>query len=452
MYQELINNQKDYSKLTFSNDYQYRLKKLVKLKEVITNNITLISEALFLDLGKDETESYLTEISLVLGELNYLIKNLKNLMKPKKVKTPLSLFPAKSFLVAEKLGVVLVISPWNYPFLLALNPVLAAFAAGNSVILKPSEFISHTNEVIIKIIDEVFIKEEVSVVLGEVKETTELLTNRFDHIFFTGSTNVGKVIMQAASKHLTPITLELGGKSPVIVFKDSNLKLAAKRIAFGKLINAGQTCIAPDYLLIEENLKQEFIDYFNYYVEEFYSKEPLNSNNYPKIINEKNLKRLEGLIEPSKIISGGRFNESKLTPTLVDASYDDLIMQEEIFGPILPIITFKDIETVEEHLLKSEKPLAMYVFTNSKFYKNYFTKTFSSGSLVFNDTIVQFANLNLPFGGVGSSGMGKYHGIESFKTFSHYKAILDKKTYLDVKMRYQPYDKKKSKFLKRVIK
>lgn len=452
MYQALINNQRTFLKTIKANEYQYRLKKLIKLREVINNNITLINDALFLDLGKDETESYLTEISLVLGELNYLIKNLKKLMKPQKVKTPVSLFPAKSYLIAEKLGVVLVISPWNYPFLLALNPVLAAFAAGNSVILKPSEFVSNTNEVIIKIIKEVFSKEEVSVVLGEVKETTELLTNRFDYIFFTGSTNVGKIVMSAASKHLTPVTLELGGKSPVIVLKDSNLKLAAKRIAFGKLINAGQTCIAPDYLLIEESLKLDFIEYYNNYVEEFYTKDPLNSNNYPKIINQRNLERLKDLIDHNKIISGGTFNETKLTPTLVDATYDDLIMKEEIFGPILPIISYNNINEIEEYFLSRQKPLAMYVFTDDIRKKKYFTKTYSSGSLVFNDTIVQFANLDLPFGGVGNSGMGKYHGIESFKTFSHYKAILDKKTYLDVKMRYQPYDKKKTKFLKRVIK
>lgn len=451
MYHDLILKQRKFFQTNETKSYLFRIFLLERLKDEIKRNINSISEALYNDLGKSSTESYMTEISFVINELIYLIKNLKKLMSPRKVKTPISLFPAKSYVIKEPLGVVLVISPWNYPFLLALNPLIGAISAGNTVILKPSEFSQNTNEVIKRIIGEVFNETMVTIVEGEVFETTELLKQRFDYIFFTGSTNVGRVVMKAASRHLTPLTLELGGKSPVIVYDDFDLRLAAKKIAFGKLINAGQTCIAPDYLIIKESLIDDFTNYYKYYVNEFYGNDPLSNDDYPKIINKKNLDRLVNLIDDDQVLFGSKHSDFKIEPTILLSTVDSKIMSEEIFGPILPIIKMEDISDPIEFINKNEKPLALYVFTKKKEIKDKFINETSSGSLVFNDTVLQFANSNLPFGGVGHSGFGKYHGKLSFNTFSHDKAILDKKNYIDVKVKYQPYTKDKEKLIKKIM-
>lgn len=434
-------------------NYYYRKNKLMQLKTTIVKYVAEIEGALFLDLSKGQAEAYLTEVSQVIIELNYLIKNLKKFMKQTKVKTPLTLKFAKSYKVYESLGVVLIMSPWNYPFLLALNPLLGAISAGNTVVLKPSEFTPHTNLIITKIIKEVFLDNEVLIIEGGVNETTELLEHKFDYIFFTGSSNVAKIVMKAASKHLTPVTLELGGKSPVVLYDDVSIKLAAKKIAFGKTINAGQTCIAPDYLFIKEQVYEEFIKWFNYYVTEFFGKNPEENNDYPKIINEKNFNRLLNLIEGEELISGGVTKVLKISPTLIKVNDINIeLMQEEIFGPILPIITFKEDTEPLTLINNKDKPLVSYIFTNNKKIKKMYEQETSSGTLVFNEVLTQFANLNLPFGGVGNSGMGKYHGKATFTTFSHEKSVMDKKRYLDLNVKYQPYTEKKKSIMKRFLK
>src|SRR5690554_316592 len=392
---------------------------------------------------------------MVLSELNFHIKKLKKMMKPQKVKTPLFLFPAKSYIYKEPYGNVLIISPWNYPFLLSINPLIGTISAGNTVIIKPSEFSVHTSNLLEKIIKESFDEIYITVILGEAKETNLLLNEKFDYIFFTGSPKVGKIVMEKASKQLTPITLELGGKSPAVITKDANLKLSAKRLAFGKTINAGQTCIAPDYLLIEESLVDDFINEYKNNINEFYNNDPLNNINYPKIINNDHFERLIDLIKHENIIYGGNYNKdnNKLEPTLVLINNKEIkLMQEEIFGPILPIITFKEIEEVYNYINNKAKPLAAYIFSNNKKTQKSFIENISAGGIVINDTIMHFANNYLPFGGVGNSGIGKYHGIESFKTFSHNKSILNRKMWLDLKIRYQPINNKDIKVIKKVLK
>ena len=450
MYTKLFNNQKHFFNTHQTKQYHFRKNQLLILKSNILKFEKEIANALYLDLGKSFEESYMTEIGMVIKEINYQIKNLKKNMKPIKKKSPITIFPAKSFLYPEPLGTVLIIAPWNYPFLLSIQPLVGALAAGNTAIIKPSEYSINTTKIIKQIINESFNDEYVSVVEGEVYETEQLLKNSFDYIFFTGSTNVGKIIMNHASKHLTPVTLELGGKSPAIIYNDANIDLAAKKIAFGKLINAGQTCIAPDYLMIQEGNLETFIKCFDKYVAKFYN-EPLKNNNYPKIISNKHYLRLIKLMENENIIYGGQYNNQKISPTLIKVTNNNtLIMQEEIFGPILPIITFKTHQEVLTYLSQLEKPLATYVFTKNKNYQKNHLSKHSSGGIVFNDTLIHFINDNLGFGGVGSSGMGKYHGEESFKTFTHYKAVVNKKEFFDLDVRYHPYNDKKVKIYKKV--
>lgn len=452
MFNEILNEQQKFYSTYKTRDYFYRLEKLKQLKAVIIRNEERIKKALFLDLSKSSGESYVTEISLVLSELNYLIKNLKKFMKPEKTKSSLAVFPAKSYHYYEPLGTVLVISPWNYPFLLSLNPVIGAVASGNTVILKPSEFSVNTTKILIKIINEVFQKNEVFVVEGEVKETTELLKLNFDYIFFTGSTKVGKVVMKAASENLTPVTLELGGKSPAIIYPDAKFNQAVKRIVYGKLVNAGQTCIAPDYVMIKESMIDDFIREYKKNVELFYTTNPLDNTHYPKIISEAHHTRLTNLYKNEEVVLGGKSSKDKIEPTLVlikDMNSD--IMNEEIFGPILPIMICKNEEDILNQINKNHKPLALYAFTKSNETKKSIINKTSSGAITFNDTIMHFANHHLSFGGVGNSGVGKYHGAETFKTFSHKKAILDRKTFLDIKLRYFPISKKKENIIRKIL-
>lgn len=452
MFKEVVRKQREFYQTHETLSYNYRLNKLKKLKDSVVYNEQFIKEALYKDLNKSSGEAYVTEISMVLAELNYLIKNLKKLMKPEKVRSPLAVFPAKSYHHYEPLGVVLVISPWNYPFLLSLNPLMGAIASGNTVVLKPSEFSVNTTEVLIKIISEVFNEEEVSVVTGEVKETTELLKENFDYIFFTGSPKVGKIVMKAASEHLTPVTLELGGKSPAIIYPDAKFDLAVKRLVYGKLVNSGQTCIAPDYLMMKEEMLSDFIVQFNKNVELFYGDDPLENDIYPKIITESHHKRLVELFEDEEILAGGKYSLEKIEPTVIIVNdLDSKIMKEEIFGPILPIILYQEEEEIIEYINKNHKPLALYAFTKDKKIKKDLINKTSSGAITFNDTIMHFANHNLNFGGVGNSGMGKYHGKETFYTFTHKKAILDRKTWLDVKLRYFPISERQERLIKKVL-
>lgn len=451
-YKKIVASQKEFFLSDATKNYFFRLSQLKKLKTSIIQNEGEILKALNLDLGKSYGESYLTEVGLVLKEIAYHIKHLKKLMKIKRVRTPLTLFPAKSYIYQEPYGNVLIISPWNYPFLLAINPLIGAIAAGNTAIIKPSEYAPNTAKIIEKLIKNAFDEIYITTILGEIDETTKLLENRFDYLFFTGSPKVGKIMMKKMSYNLTPLTLELGGKSPALITNNVNIALVAKRIAYGKTINAGQTCIAPDYLLIEESLLDDFVKHFNKAIKSFYN-DPLNNNDYPKIINNNHHKRLINLINNENIILGGKYNETKIEPTLVlIKDLNTKLMEEEIFGPILPIITYNDINFAYNYIINNEKPLSAYLFTNSKEIKKVFINKISAGGIVINDTLMHFANNNLPFGGVGNSGIGKYHGKNSFLTFSHPKSILNRKNYLDVKLRYHPISNNNLKLIKKIIK
>ncbi|VEU82151.1 aldehyde dehydrogenase family protein [Acholeplasma hippikon] len=448
----LFTSHKKFYQTKITKSYQFRIERLRKLQTTIKKYEPKILEALALDLGKSHEESILTEVSVVLSDLNHTIKNLRRWMKSKKVKTPLVLFPGKSKIVKEPYGTVLILSPWNYPFQLAMNPLIGAIAGGNTVVLKPSPLSEHTSLVIKEIIDEIFSSDFVSCVLGGIEEANQLLDLKFDYIFFTGSTNVGKHVMEKASKNLTPVTLELGGKSPVYIDETFDLDLAAKRIVFGKLINAGQTCIAPDYLFIKEGLEETFIKHAMKHVEAFYTANPIEANNYPKLITERHLKRQLALIEPHHVVYGGKSNKEKLEPTfLLNVKKEDQVMQEEIFGPILPIMIYQELDEVISYILEHDKPLAFYVFSNNKNAVKKLMHTISFGGATVNDTLMHFVNQNLPFGGVGGSGMGAYHGKYSFDTFTHQKPILTRGK-LDLPFRYQPVNKRTLKILRKFTK
>lgn len=419
-----------------------RKEKLQKLKQVIQKKEVLISSALKKDLGKSDFESYLTETGFILEEISYVIKHIDSWTKNRKVRTPLNLFPAKSLLVPEPYGVVLIISPWNYPFQLCFSPLLGALAAGNKIVIKPSEFAPQTSKIIQEIIREVFLEDEVVVVEGGIEETQLLLKQKFDYIFFTGSTAVGKVIMKAAAEHLTPLTLELGGKSPLIIEESANLEMAAKRVVWGKFINAGQTCVAPDYVLIPDKLQETFLNKAKFYLEKFYGQKIESSKDYPRIINERHFDRLTQLITPHKVAVGGQFSKENkfIHPTIMkDVSWTDKVMEDEIFGPILPVIPYTNLKDALKEVVKRPKPLAFYLFTERNKVKEEVVKAVPFGGGCINDTVMHLANPYLPFGGVGASGIGSYHGKKSFDTFTHYKSILIQKTKVDIPLRYPPY-------------
>lgn len=434
--------------------YEYRKDALERLYKSIQTHESDILKALKRDLGKPSIEGFFAEVGQVYKELTFIKKRLKSYMKVKRVKSELSDFPSKSFITPHPYGVVLVISPWNYPFLLAIGPVIGAIAAGNTVILKPSEYSVHTTKVIEKIMD-VFDDDYVKVVKGAVQETTELLNEKLDYIFFTGSTAVGKIIMEKASKHLTPVSLELGGKSPVIIDKDTKIDLAAKRIAFGKLLNAGQTCIAPDYVLVHESVKVGFLNAYKEAVESLYGKTPLTSKDYCKIINKKHFDRLKGLLNDGNIVYGGEVDDSKhqIAPTvLTNVNEHDSVMKDEIFGPILPVLEYQTLDEVIQFVNDRNRPLALYLFTENKQTEKQILSSCQFGGGCINDTIVQVGSSYLPFGGVGESGLGSYHGEASFKTFTHYRSVVKKSTKFDFALRYAPYSKKTEKLLRRFLK
>lgn len=444
---------KTYYKSGVTRSLSFRLDALKKLKGGILRNQDLICSALKEDLGKVSMESYMTEIGMVLEEISYTQKHLKSWMKVHRVATPLAQFKSKSFQLDEPYGTVLIIAPWNYPIQLSLSPLVGAIAGGNTAIVKPSSYAKKTSVVIAKLLTECFDPSFVAVIEGGRAENTELLEQKFDYIFFTGSVAVGKIVMEAASKHLTPVTLELGGKSPVVVEKSANIKLAARRIAFGKVLNSGQTCVAPDYLLIDETVKDEFIKEFKLSLAAFFPNG--DYSNYPHIVNDKHFKRLSGLLQGEKILEGGTLieKERKITPTLVEVK--DLncpLMKEEIFGPILPLITFKTIDEIYPIIDSYEKPLAFYLFTTDKTIETKVFSTCSFGGGCVNDTIIHLATSFMPFGGVGGSGMGHYHGVESYKTFTHSRSIVKKANWIDLPMRYHPYNEKKGKLVKLFLK
>ncbi len=389
---------------------------------------------------------------MLYSEINSAVSKLNSWSKKKKVRTSLANFPAKSYIIPEPLGVVLVVGAWNYPYQLALAPAIAALAAGNTVILKPSEIAVHSSAIMAKIINESFDASIFYVKEGGVSETTALLELPFDKIFFTGSTPVGKIVYQAAAKNLTPVTLELGGKSPTFVCKDANLKMVAKRMVWAKFLNAGQTCIAPDYVLVADSIKDAFLKEVVQEIEK--TSYSIANENYVQIINDKNFNRLAKLINRDKIYYGGKYDKSEriIEPTILDnCTFDDLVMQQEIFGPILPIISYTNLEEAIAQVKQREKPLSCYVFTSSKVIQNKIESELSFGGGAINDAIMHISNDKMPFGGVGASGMGHYHGKFGFDTFSHFKSILNKPTWLEFDFKYSPYTEWKQKIIKMLL-
>ena len=432
-------------------DIDYRVALLKRLRDNISKYQDDINAALKQDIGKSAYEAYMCEVGLVLSDIRLTIRHIRRWSRARRVHTHIGNFPSVSRIIPEPYGTVLIMSPWNYPFLLSLQPLIGAVAAGNTVILKPSNYSPHTTQMLKRLIEETFPKDHVSVVTGGREENAALLDQKFDYIFFTGSVKVGKLVMEKASRHLCPTTLELGGKSPCIVDHTANLKLAAKRICFGKHVNVGQTCIAPDYLFVEECVKDEFLNHYKNCIKEMFGDNPIDNNpDYGKIVNKKHFDRVSRLINPNKVIFGGRTNEAtqQIEPTILDnVSAEDPVMQEEIFGPILPVMTFNKIEEVEQFVTKRAKPLACYVFTNDKKVERTFMRYISFGGGCINDTINHICTDTMGFGGVGESGMGSYHGKRTFLTFSHEKSILKKSQLIDTPMRYQPYKTLYSKLL-----
>ncbi len=421
-------------------DLNRRKNILRNLQTDILQNEKEILDALKKDLNKCEFEGVATEVQYVLSELGHILKKISSWVKPKKVFTPLLHWPAKSYIHYEPYGEVLIIGPWNYPFQLILSPLIGAISAGNTVVIKPSEISHHTSLVIERMLSQDKYKNYITVVQGGVEETTKLIQKRFDYIFYTGSTPVGKIIMEAAAKNLTPVTLELGGKSPTVVTKFANLKIAARRTLWGKLMNAGQTCIAPDYIYVDETIKPQFIECLQSEVKSLYGSDPKKSNDFGRIISERHFDRLTSLIPQNCLIGGESEKEIKyIAPTVFEANENDPIMQDEIFGPLLPILTYKDTSEAVKKIKEKEKPLAFYLFSDNNSEINYFKNEISSGGMCINDTLIHIANGKLPFGGVGHSGMGAYHGHFSFETFSHKKSVVHRKSYLDVKLKYPPY-------------
>ena len=431
--------------MDFKSNILFRIETLKRLLLTIEENEKVIIEALYKDFKKPEFEAVLTETNYVIGDLRQTIKNLKCWAKPKRVLPSILNFPSSDYIYSEPYGKVLIISPWNYPFQLAICPLIAAVAAGNSVVLKPSELTPNTSKIISKIINEAFVENHVLCIEGGVAITQELLTKRWDYIFFTGSVPVGKIIAKAAAENLTPVTLELGGKSPCIVDKSANLKLAAKRIVWGKFLNAGQTCIAPDYLLVHPTVKSKLIELLKEEITNAYGENPENSPDFARIINEKNWKRLTAMLENETILIGGISNsiDYYISPTLLEEpKLDSLVMVDEIFGPILPILSFKTEEELKQIISNYEKPLSLYVFSDNKSFAKKIIEDFAFGGGCINDTLIHFTNKKLPFGGVGHSGIGGYHGKLSFDIFSHHKSIVKKANWLDIPTRYAPYEGK----------
>lgn len=451
-YETLLEKQKIFFKSHSTKSLDFRKAQLKKLKILLESHQDFLIESIYKDFGKSKFDTILTELAFVKKDIDYYIKHLNSLAKQKKVRTNLANLPGSSKIYMEPLGNILVIGAWNYPYQLSLSPLVAAIAAGNTCILKPSEIAFHASQAMAKIINENFQADFILVVEGGVAETTELLKQNFDKIFFTGSTSVGKIVYEAAAKNLTPVTLELGGKSPAVVTKNANLDVAAKRIVWGKFLNAGQTCVATDYILVENSVKDKLIENLKKCIQKFDYKP--GAAQYTQIINDKNFTRLTKLIVPNKVIFGGETDAQKryIAPTLMDhITWDDDVMKEEIFGPLLPILSYKKFEDALEIIGNHEKPLAAYLFSNDEREKELFTKRISFGGGCINDTVMHLGNDNLPFGGVGHSGIGNYHGKFGFECFSHQKSILSKTTWGEPNLKYPPYREEKLKWIERLI-
>lgn len=433
----------------------FRIQHLKKLKQSISKHEGELLSALKTDLGKSEFEAFTNEIGLAQMEISFHIQNLKKWTNPKKVSTPIFAFPSSSYIYKQPYGKILIIGPFNFPFMLTIIPLIGAISAGNVVVVKPSENTVATSSVIEKIISETFNPDYVSVVQGGVEITQELLAQRWDKIFFTGSTRVGKIVMQAAAKNLTPVDLELGGKNPVVVDKDANFEVAAKRIVWGKFLNAGQSCVSPDYLFVHEEVKDKLLPLLKNAIEQFYSENPKKSNDFGRIINEVSIERLSDLIKNETIFAGGKTEKVNryFSPTiLTDVKVESPIMQNEIFGPILPVLTFSDLNEVITFINRQEKPLALYYFSeNKKKQKDFLKRTFS-GDAGINEVVIHFTNFSLPFGGVGYSGMGSYHGKHSFETFSHSRSVMKTTTLFDLPLRYAPQKKWVMKLMRMIFK
>ncbi|BCJ99253.1 aldehyde dehydrogenase [Anaerocolumna chitinilytica] len=449
----LLERQRSFFEKGNTRNIDFRIRQLLNLKKSIKNNEPQILEALKKDLNKSPFESYATEVGMVLEEINYLLKNIRRLAKTEKVRTPITQFPSVSRIYKEPYGSVLIMAPWNYPIQLSLSPLAGAIAAGNCVILKPSEYAPHSMSVLKKVVEEVFPEKFAAVIEGDMEVNKQLLQCKFDYIFFTGSVAVGKIIMAEAAKNLTPVTLELGGKSPCIVDETADIALAAKRIAWGKFLNAGQTCVAPDYILVHEKVKEVLILELKKQISKLYGNSPIQNEEFPKIINERHFNRLLSLIEKEKVLFGGKYNREllKIEPTVLELdNAESIIMKDEIFGPLLPVMTFRSMKEVKNFVNNRPKPLALYLFTTSKVNEGYIMKNTSFGGGCVNDTIVHLATTSMGFGGVGESGMGSYHGNLSFSTFSHSKSVLKKSNILDIPLRYPPY-KNKINLLRKIL-
>ena len=441
---EKINKQREYFSTGETKDINFRIEKLKKLRDVLKSEEEKIFEALKKDLMKSSFESYVTEVAMVYDEINMHIKNIKKWSKKRKVKTPLVQFPAKSFIQLEPYGVVLIIGPFNYPFMLTMDPLIGAIAAGNTAVIKPSESAPETSKILKEILEKVFDEKYVLHVNPERgKEVVEeLLKEKFDYIFFTGSATVGKIVMKAASQYLTPITLELGGKSPCIIDKDCKLELAARRIVWGKLLNSGQTCVAPDYLYVHKDIEEEFINKLKEEIKIQFGNNPLESEDYSKMVNEREFNRVLSYIDKEKLVFGGNYNRKtfQIEPTILkNVTWNDPVMEREIFGPIFPILPFENLDEVIRLVNRKNKPLALYYFSEDKNKIEKVLNSTSSGGVTINDTLVHVSSSYLPFGGVGNSGMGEYHGKYSFDLFSNKKGVMNRKTFLDLKIRYAPF-------------
>ncbi|PSB57079.1 aldehyde dehydrogenase [Chamaesiphon polymorphus] len=448
----LVKQQRAFFRTEQTQAISFRLEQLAKLKQAIIDRQEAILQAAKADLGRPAFEAYF-EIA-TLSEINLALKNLKTWVKPQRVKSPIDQFPASAWIQPDPLGVVLIIGPWNYPFQLMMSPLVGAIAAGNCALLKPSEHAPHTSRVVAELIAETFDPRYIAVAEGDASVSQQLLAEKFDHIFFTGGTAIGRIVMAAAAKHLTPVTLELGGKSPCIVDSDVHLDRTAKRIAWGKLINAGQTCISPDYLLVQRQIKNDLVDRIQHYIQEFYGKDPSQSPDYGRIIHHRHFDRLIAFLDKGEIIFGGDYNREDryLAPTLIDGvTWDDPVMQEEIFGPILPILTYDTLEEAIDRVNDRPKPLALYFFSHDRQKQERILQATSSGGVCINDTVMQVGVNTLPFGGVGESGIGSYHGKASFNTFSHFKSILKREFWLDLGWRYAPYTAQKLKQIKSIV-
>ena len=449
---KIVEAQRAYFRSGETLSLKHRQKALCTLSKALKLWESRIAEALWKDLHKSYEEAYMTELSIVLGEIDNHLRHLKRWMLPKPVGTPIKMMPSRSKVIAEPLGCSLIIAPWNYPVQLLLNPLVGAISSGCTAILKPSPYVPHVSLVLEQMIKESFRPEYIAIVQGNREVNTALLEQRFDIIFFTGSPDLGRKVMRAASEHLTPVVLELGGKSPCIVDKDANIAMAARRIAWGKSLNAGQTCIAPDYLLVHADVKEQLVSALKKEFTRLHGTNPKEAKHFVRIVNERAFDRLVGYIQGADVVMGGEYDreERYIAPTLIDhVDVNSPIMQEEIFGPIFPIVTFSTTEEAIRFVTDREKPLALYYFGESKKNIRNVLKHTSSGGACINDTIMHIANENLPFGGVGQSGMSAYHGKESFKVFSHYRAVVTTTTRLDLPFRYMPY--KFFKFVKKLL-